>query len=134
MPTDQPAIPLAEFDQEMATTRKLLERVPTERGRWKPHEKSFALGNLAQLVSWMPGWIANTLSQPHIDLATAGGYSFEPTETLLGVFDQNVKQAREKLAAALRSSHPKSNRWPCRPPRRRSKSPARSRRCRIRRR
>ena len=98
MTTDQPAIPLAEFDQEMATTRRLLERVPTEKGRWKPHEKSFALGDLAQLVSWMPGWIANTLHQPHIDLATAGGYSFEPTEMLLGVFDRNVKQAREALA------------------------------------
>jgi hypothetical protein len=50
-----PAIPLKEFDQEMASTRKLLERVPTEKGRWKPHEKSFALGHLVQLVSWMPG-------------------------------------------------------------------------------
>ena len=54
---------LPEFDQEMATTRRLLERVPTDKGKWKPHEKSFSLGHLAQLVAWMPGWIGQTLRQ-----------------------------------------------------------------------
>lgn len=93
----EPVIPLAEFDQEMATTRKLLERVPSERGEWKPHDKSFALGHLAQLVSWMPDWIARTLREPHIDLAAAGGYSFEKTETLLQGFDRNVAAARAAL-------------------------------------
>jgi uncharacterized damage-inducible protein DinB len=97
----QPAIPLKEFDQEMASTRKLLERVPTEKGPWKPHGKSFALGHLAQLVSWMPGWIAHSLREPHIDLATAGGYSFEATEALLREFDRNVQQAREALGSVV---------------------------------
>jgi uncharacterized damage-inducible protein DinB len=97
----RPAIPLKEFDQEMASTRKLLERVPTAKGPWKPHEKSFHLGHLAQLVSWMPGWIANTLREPHIDLATASGYSFQPTEALLGTFDRNVEQARDALASVV---------------------------------
>ena len=92
------AIPLKEFDQEMTVTRRLLERVPSDRGTWKPHEKSFALGHLAQLVSWMPGWIARTLREPHIDLAGGGaGYSFETTETLLAMFDENAAQARTAL-------------------------------------
>jgi uncharacterized damage-inducible protein DinB len=99
----QPAIPLKEFDLEMASTRKLLERVPTEKGQWKPHQKSFALGHLAQLVSWMPGWIASTLHEPHIDLAAAGGYTFESTDTLLRGFDRNVQQAREALGAVMGS-------------------------------
>jgi uncharacterized damage-inducible protein DinB len=92
-----PAIPLKEFDQEMASTRKLLERVPSEKGTWKPHDKSFALGHLAQLVSWMPGWIATSLREPDIDLAKAGGYGFEQTESLLRMFDANVRDAREAL-------------------------------------
>jgi uncharacterized damage-inducible protein DinB len=91
------AIPLKEFDVEMATTRRLLERVPSDRGDWKPHEKSFSLGHLAQLVSWMPGWITRTLHEPFIDLAAGGSYSLETTETLLGVFDENVKTARAAL-------------------------------------
>jgi uncharacterized damage-inducible protein DinB len=94
-----PAIPLKEFDQEMASTRRLVERVPGDRGQWKPHEKSFALGHLAQLVSWMPGWITNSLRQPHLDLGQAAGYGFEPTEALVREFDRNVREAREALAA-----------------------------------
>src|SRR5689334_4048936 len=92
-----PAIPLKEFDQEMASTRRLLERVPGEKGTWKPHEKSFSLAHLAQLVSWMPGWIARTLREPHIDLAGGVGYSNESTETLLAGFDRNVADARAAL-------------------------------------
>jgi uncharacterized damage-inducible protein DinB len=96
--TISPAIPLAEFDQEMTTTRRLLERVPGDKGTWKPHEKSFALGHLAQLVAWMPGWIPRTLRETSLDLAGGAGYSFEPTETLLGIFDEGVAKAREALA------------------------------------
>lgn len=91
---------LPEFDQEMATTRRLLERVPSEKARWKPHEKSFALGHLAQLVSWMPGWIATTLRGTELDLAGGPNYSFETTETLLAGFDKNVSEARDAIASA----------------------------------
>ncbi|MGH9342654.1 MAG: hypothetical protein ACRD19_02675, partial [Terriglobia bacterium] len=56
------AVPL-KFDQEMASTRRLLERVPSEKVTWKPHEKSFALGHLAQLVARIPGWITNSLRE-----------------------------------------------------------------------
>ena len=90
---------LPEFDQEMKTTRRLLERVPSEKATWKPHPKSFSLGHLAQLVSWMPGWITNTLQEPSLDLAKGGGYSTEKTETLLAGFDKNVSEARAALAA-----------------------------------
>ena len=90
---------LPEFDQEMATTRRLLERVPSPRSEWKPHPKSFALGHLAQLLSWMPGWISNTLRHTELDLLRAPRYSFETTETLLREFDRNVREAREALAA-----------------------------------
>lgn len=91
---------LPEFEQEMATTRRLLERVPGEQGQWKPHPKSFALGHLAQLVAWMPGWITHTLRETELDLGQGGGYTFETTETLLALFDQNVREAREAIAAA----------------------------------
>jgi uncharacterized damage-inducible protein DinB len=91
---------LPEFDQEMATTRRLLERVPSDKGPWKPHPKSFALGHLVQLVCWMPGWIANTLGHTSLDLATAPPYTFETTDTLLGEFDKNVRDARRALGAS----------------------------------
>jgi len=91
---------LPEFDLEMETTRRVLERVPSDRGPWKPHPKSFPLGHLAQLISGMPGWITTTLRGTELDLAGGAGYSFEPTETLLAAFDRNVEEARAALAAA----------------------------------
>jgi uncharacterized damage-inducible protein DinB len=91
---------LPEFDQEMATTRRLLERVPSDKGQWKPHPKSFALGHLAQLVALMPGWITNILTQSSLDLGRASGYSYEKTSTLLSLFDKNVSEARATLTAA----------------------------------
>ena len=89
---------VAEFDREMKTTRPLLERVPAEKGQWKPHEKSFALGHLAQLVATMPGWLTQIARGVDIDLAGAPGYSFQPTESLLDQFDKHVREAREALA------------------------------------
>lgn len=88
---------LEEFVEEMATTRRVLERVPDEKGAWKPHEKSFSLEHLAQLVSWMPGWIGQTLSETSLDLAGQAGYSSETIETLLKGFDENVAMSREAI-------------------------------------
>lgn len=93
----QPAIPLPEFTREMTSTRTLLERVPSDEGAWKPHEKSFALGHLAQLVAWMPGWIPQSLLETELDLSKAGGYSFEATEKLLSEFDRNAERAEDAL-------------------------------------
>ena len=90
----------SEFEQEMKTTRRMLERVPTDKGQWKPHEKSFSMGHLAQLVSWMPGWITNTLTSDSLDIGGQPGYSYEKTETILDVFDRNVREARDAIAAA----------------------------------
>ena len=41
---------LADYDHEMGTTRKLLERLPEDKLAWKPHDKSMALGRLADVI------------------------------------------------------------------------------------
>jgi uncharacterized damage-inducible protein DinB len=91
---------LPEFDLEMATTRRLLERVPSDKGEWKPHPKSFPLGHLAQLVARMPGWLTSTMGSTELNLGNFAGYSFETTDTLLDEFDKNVREAREAIAAS----------------------------------
>jgi uncharacterized damage-inducible protein DinB len=48
----------------------------------------------------MPGWITNALRETELNLARAGGYSFETTATLLSTFDKNVREAREAIAAS----------------------------------
>jgi uncharacterized damage-inducible protein DinB len=91
---------LPEFDQEMASTRRLLERVPEEKGDWKPHPKSFSLGHLAQLVSWMPGWIAQTLKNDSLDLGGGTGYGSQSHTALMEGFDRSVREGREALSRA----------------------------------
>ena len=62
---------LPEFDQEMATTRKILERVPEGKNDWKPHAKSMTLGRLAGHVAELPGWGVTTLRQTELDFASS---------------------------------------------------------------
>lgn len=88
---------LPEFTQEMAITRPVLERVPGDRGEWRPHVKSFPVGHLAQLVARMPGWITNVATESKLNMLTYPGYSFEPTETLLREFDAHVTEATTAL-------------------------------------
>jgi uncharacterized damage-inducible protein DinB len=90
---------LPEFEMEMATTRRLLERVPDGKGDWKPHVKSFPLGHLAQLVARMPAWITQIVRETRLDLSAGAQYSLETTATLLAEFDQNVAGAKAALAA-----------------------------------
>lgn len=91
---------IAELEMEMPPTRRLLERVPSDKGEWKPHPKSFALGHLAQLVARMPGWVTHTMKQTVLDLSAAPKYSLEKTEALLAEFDRCVIEAKEALSGA----------------------------------
>ena len=60
---------LAEFDHEMGTTRRLLERIPDEKFDWKPHQKSMTLGGLATHLSNLPNWGTTILNDASYDLA-----------------------------------------------------------------
>src|SRR5215211_1264192 len=94
---------LPEFDHEMGTTRRLLERVPEADLGWKPHEKSFSLGQLAGHIANIPHWVEITLDRSSFDVAAAGedARPKEPASgaALLKAFDDNVKTARMKIDA-----------------------------------
>jgi uncharacterized damage-inducible protein DinB len=89
---------LPEFDHEMTTTRKLLERVPEGKFDWKPHTKSMSLGDLATHVATIPYWGEVTLTQPDIDLGGAGrAERVKSRAELLAKFDKNVSATRAAL-------------------------------------
>jgi uncharacterized damage-inducible protein DinB len=96
---------LPEFDQEMANTRKTLERVPEDKFGWKPHEKSMAMGGLATHLSNIPTWAVYTIDQDSLDLAPEGK-PLPPAELaksqaeLLALFDANAAKARAAIAGA----------------------------------
>jgi len=96
---------LPEFDQEMVTARKTLERIPEDKLSWKPHEKSMPLGRLAGHVAELAGWAVPTLTQDSLDFAPPGGPAFQPTiatsrQQVLDIFDKNRDESRKAIAAA----------------------------------
>ena len=60
---------LPEFDQEMATTRRVLARVADERLTWKPHQRSSTMGGLATHLANLPTWAAIALGGDSFDAA-----------------------------------------------------------------
>lgn len=93
---------LPEFDHEMATTRRVLERVPDDKLDWQPHAKSMSLGRLASHVAELPGWVAKILPQDGFDMAAAPRRTpqvFPSRQELLDAFDRSVASARELIAA-----------------------------------
>jgi uncharacterized damage-inducible protein DinB len=94
---------LPEFDQEMANTRKTLERIPEEKLGWKPHEKSMTLGRLAGHLAELTGWTTATLKQDEFDFQPPGAPPFQPMipksrKELLDAFDKGAREARAAIA------------------------------------
>jgi uncharacterized damage-inducible protein DinB len=96
---------LPELDQELATTRKLLAAVPEAKTSFRPHPKSWTLGelglHLANLLTWLPA----TLKSTELDLDPPGGPKFVPPRfesaaATLRFFDETARAAQNSLASA----------------------------------
>ena len=59
---------LAELEQEAPATERVLARVPQAHLSWRPHPKSFSLGQLALHVATNPGNVAQLVA---MDLVTS---------------------------------------------------------------
>jgi uncharacterized damage-inducible protein DinB len=92
---------LPEYDHEMGTARKLLERLPDDRLGWKPHEKSMALGRLATHIAELPGWATSIIETSEFNMEP-GRYTPQALGSraaVLDLFDTNCAAARAKIAA-----------------------------------
>ena len=92
---------LPEYDQEMEATRRMLERVPEDKFAWKPHDKSFAMGDLASHIANTINWTETTMNQTQFDLGSVPMEELtkaaKSRAELLSWFDANVKSARAAL-------------------------------------
>jgi uncharacterized damage-inducible protein DinB len=100
MPISQALLP--EYDHEMTTTRKVLERCPEDKYTWKPHQKSWDMASLATHIANMPGWAVETIAKDSLDVAPPGAppYKEQPVksrEELLAKFDRNVAAGRAAI-------------------------------------
>jgi uncharacterized damage-inducible protein DinB len=95
---------LPEFDQEAATTRKVLARVSDDKLGFKPHEKSWDMASLASHVANLQSWAVETLTKDSLDYAPPGGEQYKSPKAssqkeLLEMFDKNSAAARQAIAA-----------------------------------
>ena len=92
---------LPEFDREMATTRRLLERLPEDKLGWAPHPKSMSLGVLSEHLGQLALWGQLTINASGVDLETmTRPPDYQPLATraaLLAHFDREVAACRGAL-------------------------------------
>jgi uncharacterized damage-inducible protein DinB len=93
---------LKELEQEAQTTRKMLERVPTEYFDWQPHKKSMTIQRLATHIAELPGWVTMAVTTDGLDFAN-NPYQPEAvgnTAELLEYFERSLADGRCHLLAA----------------------------------
>ena len=89
---------LAEIDQEAATTKRVLERVPGDKLSWKPHEKSMSLGQLALHTATIPGAIVGFVTPDRFELPSSFEFlELETSGELVPALESSVATAKEYL-------------------------------------
>jgi uncharacterized damage-inducible protein DinB len=90
----------AELNAEFPITRRVLERVPSDRLAWQPHAKSMSLGQLGQHLALIPGSIAKMTQMDGLDMATRR-IEYVPgdsTSAILATFEQSVAAMNAALS------------------------------------
>jgi uncharacterized damage-inducible protein DinB len=90
---------LQELDEEAATTRRVLERVPDARLGWRPHPKARTLGELALHVAVVPGAVAALVAKPSPVPAPEFGADPSPATAadLVPALEQSIADAKRAL-------------------------------------
>jgi uncharacterized damage-inducible protein DinB len=88
---------LAEYDHEVAATRRLLDRLDDAQLAWRPHERSMSLGGLGTHLASIPGWASALLNESSFDLSAAPPpqTEFPSRAAILDAFDRTTRQARD---------------------------------------
>ena len=92
---------LAEFDAEVAVTRKVFDRLPGESFGWKPHERSMSLGGLDAHLAQIPHWGTTILERDGYDMPPnaqgPGDRGSHSKSDVIETFDRHVTEVRRTL-------------------------------------
>ena len=88
---------LQELDQECATTRRVLERVPSDKLAWKPHAKSMSLGALAMHIASAPAFISGWATEDETTMAGGGSPDPASTADILAAHDASAAKAKANI-------------------------------------
>ena len=90
---------LGEIQQEAATTRRVLERVPEDKLSWRPHKKSMTIGQLALHIATVPGGIAKISQGDEFDGSQANFAAKQPESMgeVFAAYDESIRAAEDCL-------------------------------------
>lgn len=92
MNTSLKDLAFADVVRELDNTRVALLRIPTDRLGYKPHERSYSIGDLGTHIANLPVWLKSTLADDGFDFAKAPPRlaALPSTEAIVETFDKNV--------------------------------------------
>jgi uncharacterized damage-inducible protein DinB len=88
---------IQEFEQEAATTRRVLARVPTDKLDWAPHAKSMNLGYLAMHTATAPSMISGWAVNDGYEFTGAKQPQPASTAEILAAHDAGVAATKANL-------------------------------------
>jgi uncharacterized damage-inducible protein DinB len=93
---------LRQLNQEAATTRKMLSRVPDDKYDWKPHAKSMSIRSLATHIAELPTWIPMVLQTTELDFASSPyqPLAINTTRDLMDHFEESLAAGSKALETA----------------------------------
>lgn len=88
-----------ELAREAATTKRVLQRVPSDKLGWKPNPKSMSIGQLAMHVAMIPGSITKLAESDNFEINPA---NFNPpmpknVEEIIAALEAGLETAQEYL-------------------------------------
>ena len=91
-----------DYDAEIVSTRRTLERIPENDPQWKPAEKSMPIGRLALHTARLPDFWVMIMTTPELNLATTKfpAFVFESTAHLLSELERSSTEAKRLLLEA----------------------------------
>ena len=89
-----------QFNDEAATTRKMLARVPDDKFDYKPHEKSMVMKSLVTHLADLPGWIDFVLATDELDFQKAYEQpDIKNNKELMNYFEKRYNDGLSALVA-----------------------------------
>lgn len=89
---------LMEIEQEAKTTQRVLDRIPEDKLAWKPHARSYSLGQLGLHIARIQGVLAEAASKDTHEIGNMTQAEPASRKEILDTFTQSTAKATQILA------------------------------------
>jgi uncharacterized damage-inducible protein DinB len=89
---------LMEMDMEAQTTKRVLDRIPEGKLSWKPHPKSYSIGQLGLHIAAAPGNIAAAIVPDTWEAPSFAQGEPKSHKEIMDAFSKGLASAKETLS------------------------------------